>query len=110
MWGGGRSWLAGRRGDRGRPKKKEAPVAVQLRGLSAAGGVDRVNAKVFSGSTLPHGLRRRRGESGLYASKGRLLVGAEVRHDRDDRDGDAGGDKSIFNGALGLFLQLHGRR
>ena len=45
------------------------------------------------------------GESGLDAAQGRLQVRAEALHDGDDRDRDAGGDETVFDGGCArLFL------
>ena len=43
-------------------------------------------------------------ESGLDAAQSRLQVRAEALHDRDDRDRDAGGDETVFDGGRSRLI------
>jgi hypothetical protein len=42
----------------------------------------------------------------LNAGEGRVQFGAETLHDRNDSDGDAGGDEAIFDGSLVVKRRL----
>ena len=44
-------------------------------------------------------------ERGLNGGEGRIQLRAEARHDRDDGDGDAGGDEAVFDGGRTGFIR-----
>src|SRR5580704_11751532 len=49
-------------------------------------------------------------EGGRNAGEGVLQVGAEALNDGDDRNRDAGGDETIFDGGRGRFVLEKGKR